>query len=136
MTRARSPTSSAPPARHRASAAAAAPSPPARDFECGLAPAVAPNGNDNCSAALPEEQRKGRIFVDYLRNQHGDTAVLPCLAPTRTTAAVASPAGWKAIDTINAAAHFHLADNGTSLKRAGSKARTESGCTNQELGAL
>jgi DNA primase len=46
-------------------------------FAHRLAQAVAQSDPENFTAALPKAQRKGRIFVDYLRNQRGATAVMP-----------------------------------------------------------
>lgn len=49
--------------------------PEVKDFAHRLAMAVAQSDPDNFTAALRKAQRKGRIFVDYLRNQRGATAV-------------------------------------------------------------
>ncbi|WP_348631615.1 MULTISPECIES: hypothetical protein [unclassified Mesorhizobium] len=35
------------------------------------------------TAALSKARRKGRIFVDYLRNQRGATAIMPYSATSR-----------------------------------------------------
>ena len=43
--------------------------------------AAARSDPDHFTAALPKAQRQGRIFVDYLRNQRGATAVMPYAIP-------------------------------------------------------
>lgn len=48
--------------------------PQVKDFAHRLAQAVAQNDPRHFTAALAKARRKGRIFVDYLRNQRGATA--------------------------------------------------------------
>jgi bifunctional non-homologous end joining protein LigD len=48
-----------------------------KDFAHRFAQAVAATQPDRFTAALSKAKRNGRIFVDYLRNQRGATAVMP-----------------------------------------------------------
>jgi len=64
--------------------------PQVKDFAYRLAQAVAQNDPKHFTAALAKSRRKGRIFVDYLRNQRGATAVMPYSARTRAGASVAA----------------------------------------------
>ncbi|MFX5245049.1 hypothetical protein ABTD35_19715, partial [Acinetobacter baumannii] len=81
----------------------------------------------------PKAQRKGRIFVDYLRNQRGATAVMPYAARARDGAPVAAPITWKEMATIDTPAHFSITDASTLLQRASSKALSGWGCADQML---
>lgn len=96
--------------------------PEVKDFAHRLAQAVAQSDPDNFTAALPKAQRKGRIFVDYLRNQRGATAVMPYGVRARENAPVAVPITWAEMKTIDAPNHFHIGDAAQLVKRAGSKA--------------
>ena len=84
--------------------------PEVKDFAHRLAQAVAQSDPDNFTAALPKAQRKGRIFVDYLRNQRGATAVMPYSVRARENAPVAAPITWKEMETIDTPAHLHVGD--------------------------
>jgi bifunctional non-homologous end joining protein LigD len=110
--------------------------PEVKDFAHRLAQAVAQSDPEHFTAALPKVQRKGRIFVDYLRNQRGATAVMPYSARAREQAPVAAPITWKEMETIPKPSHFHVGDAKELLKRAGSKALSGWGRANQELPGL
>jgi bifunctional non-homologous end joining protein LigD len=107
--------------------------PEVKDFAHRLAQAVAQSDPDNFTAALPKVQRKGRIFVDYLRNQRGATAVMPYAVRARPEAPVAAPITWKEMETIVAPNHFHIGDAAELVKRAASKALAGWGRADQVL---
>lgn len=107
--------------------------PEVKDFAHRLAQAVAQSDPGHFTAALPKAQRKGRIFVDYLRNQRGATAVMPYSARSRDEAPVAAPITWKEMETIDKPSHFHVGDQKELLKRAASKALSGWGRAEQEL---
>ncbi|WP_287459629.1 DNA ligase D [Sphingomonas sp.] len=107
--------------------------PEVKDFAHRLAQAVAQSDPDNFTAALPKAQRKGRIFVDYLRNQRGATAVMPYGVRARPEAPVAAPITWKEMETIDKPSHFHIGDAKELVKRAASKALIGWGRADQVL---
>jgi bifunctional non-homologous end joining protein LigD len=107
--------------------------PEVKDFARRLAQAVAQSDPENFTAALPKAQRKGRIFVDYLRNQRGATAVMPYAVRARPDAPVAVPVTWKEMETIDAPNHYHIGDAAALVKRAGSKALAGWGRADQVL---
>jgi len=107
--------------------------PQVKDFAHRLAQAVAQSDPKNFTAALPKAQRMGRIFVDYLRNQRGATAVMPYSVRARENAPVAAPITWKEMETIEAPNRFHISDARELTKRAASKALAAWGRADQEL---
>lgn len=107
--------------------------PEVKDFAHRLAMAVAQSDPENFTAALPKAQRKGRIFVDYLRNQRGATAVMPYAVRARAGAPVAVPITWKEMETIETPAHWHVGDADELVKRATSKPLAGWGRADQTL---
>jgi bifunctional non-homologous end joining protein LigD len=107
--------------------------PEVKDFAHRLAQAVAQSDPENFTAALPKAQRKGRIFVDYLRNQRGATAIMPYSARARPGAPVAAPISWKEMETIETPARYHIGDAAELVKRASSKALSGWGRADQSL---
>ncbi|AMU96609.1 DNA ligase [Sphingopyxis terrae subsp. terrae NBRC 15098] len=104
-----------------------------KDFARRLALAAAQADPDKFTAALPKAKRKGKIFIDYLRNQRGATAVMPYSARAREGAPVAAPLTWKEMATIDKPSHFHVTDTAILLKRARSKALAGWGRAEQDL---
>jgi len=110
--------------------------PEVKDFAHRLAMAVAQSDPENFTSALPKAQRKGRIFVDYLRNQRGATAVMPYSVRARPEAPVAAPITWKEMEAIDKPSHFHIDDAAELATRAASKALAGWGRADQTLPTL
>jgi len=85
------------------------------------------------TANIRKEQRKGRIFLDWLRNQRGATAVLPYSARGREGAPVSAPIAWEELDKYESGHHFSINDAAELLKRASSKALAGWGKADQAL---
>ena len=107
--------------------------PEVKAFASGLAQAVAQTDPSHFTAVLSKAKRKGRIFVDYLRNQRGATAIMPYSARSRPGAPVAAPLTWAEMKTIDAPSHFHVGDAGELKKRAASKSLAGWGRADQFL---
>ena len=95
--------------------------------------AVSETEPERFTANIRKVQRKGRIFLDWLRNQRGATAVLPYSARAREGAPVAAPIAWEELDEYKGGNHFSIRDADELLERAGSKALTGWGKANQKL---
>jgi bifunctional non-homologous end joining protein LigD len=64
---------------------------------------------------MAKAKRKGRIFVDYLRNGRGSTAISPYSPRAKGTAPVAVPVSWSELKTIPSANVFKLKDMAARL---------------------
>ena len=84
-------------------------------------------------AHMSKAKRKGRIFVDWLRNQRGSTAVMPYSARARANAPVAAPIDWEELDGFENAHPFTIADGKELLKRSQSKLLKGWGMAEQSL---
>lgn len=63
---------------------------------------------DRFVATANKEKRKGRIFLDYLRNAEGATAVAPYSARAREHAPVAMPIAWDSLSRDLRGDHFNV----------------------------
>ena len=68
------------------------------------------------TANIRKVQRKGRIFLDWLRNQRGATAVMPYSARAREGAPVSAPVTWDELDRYDSGHHFSIRDADELLK--------------------
>jgi bifunctional non-homologous end joining protein LigD len=65
-----------------------------RDFAEAMARLMADEKPERYVATMSKAKRKGKIFVDYLRNQRGATAIAPYSSRARKGATVAWPVSW------------------------------------------
>jgi bifunctional non-homologous end joining protein LigD len=89
-----------------------------KDFASRFAQALSAAEPDRFVATMSKAKRKGRIFIDWLRNQRGSTAILPYSARARVGAPVAVPVSWDELDGMKDAHPFGIDDADDLLKRA------------------
>jgi len=104
-----------------------------KDFASRFSKAIAQAHPERFTANMKKVERKGRIFLDWLRNQRGATAVLPYTVRARPHATVAAPVTWDELGDIATAGHFTIADARTLLERASSRSLHGWGKANQQL---
>jgi bifunctional non-homologous end joining protein LigD len=92
-----------------------------KDFSRRFAEALSTAEPDRFVATMSKSKRKGKIFIDWLRNQRGSTAVLPYSARARANVPVAVPVAWDELADIDEAARWTIADSDELLDRAGRK---------------
>jgi bifunctional non-homologous end joining protein LigD len=71
-------------------------------------------------ATMAKAERKRRIFIDWLRNQRGATAVMPFSTRARRGASVAMPVDWDELRSVGAADAFtvrRVLDEGVRLPK-------------------
>jgi bifunctional non-homologous end joining protein LigD len=95
--------------------------PQVKDFAQRFAVALATAEPERFTANLAKAARKGRIFLDYLRNQRGATAIMPYSARAREGAPVSAPITWEELDETASGARFTVRDGETLLERASSR---------------
>lgn len=70
-------------------------------------------------AVAAKAKRKGKIFVDYLRNGHGASAIAPYSPRAREGAPVAWPLSWRALGPLKDARPATVADAASKARRRG-----------------
>lgn len=93
-----------------------------KDFAQRFALSLAQAEPERFIATMSKAKRKGLIFVDWLRNQRGATAILPYSARARPGAPVAVPLSWAELKKVESAGLYSVKDVKGLLKRAGSAA--------------
>ena len=82
---------------------------------------------------MTKAKRVGRIFIDYLRNGRGSTAIMPYAARARPGAPVAAPVSWSELRDLDTAARWSVRDGAELLARANSRALKGWGVADQVL---
>ncbi|MEO6582337.1 MAG: DNA ligase D [Sphingomicrobium sp.] len=95
--------------------------------------AVAEAEPERFTANIRKVQRKNRIFLDWLRNQRGATAVLPYSARAREGAPVAAPIAWEELEDYKGGNAFSILDADKLIERASSKTLAGWGQAQQAL---
>ncbi|WP_370191372.1 DNA ligase D [Qipengyuania sp.] len=104
-----------------------------KDFARRFAEALSLAEPDRFTATMSKAKRKGKIFIDWLRNQRGSTAVLPYSARARPGAPVAVPITWNELKEMEHAHPFTIDDAKRLIDRAGSKSLHGWGFAQQRL---
>ena len=107
--------------------------PAVRDFAERFARALAQAEPDRFVAVMTKAKRTGKIFIDYLRNGRGATAIMPYAARARAGAPVAAPVSWTELRDIDSAHRWGVRDGAALLKRANSRALQGWGVADQVL---
>lgn len=71
-----------------------------RTFAQAVADAFAEQAPARYVSTMSKAKRKGKIFVDWLRNAEGATAILPYSSRAREGATVALPIAWKDLPSV------------------------------------
>ncbi|MDT9597449.1 DNA ligase D [Sphingosinicella rhizophila] len=95
--------------------------PEVKDFAQRFAIALATAEPDRFTANMAKAKRSGRIFLDYLRNQRGATAIMPYSARAREGAPVSAPVSWDELDDMTSGARFTVKDVELLIERASAR---------------
>ena len=103
------------------------------DFASRFAQALAAAEPDRFVATMSKAKRKGKIFIDWLRNQRGATAVVPYSTRAREGAPIAAPIAWGELKDLKSGHPYSIGDAKKLLARANSKALAGWGFADQVL---
>jgi bifunctional non-homologous end joining protein LigD len=81
-----------------------------KTFAKGVAMKLAATEPERFTATMSKAKRKGRIFIDWLRNERGATAIAPYSPRARGNASVATPVSWAELASVKAANAFTIPD--------------------------
>ncbi len=88
---------------------------PAKALCEGVARAMAADSPDRYVAYMAKGARKGKVFVDYLRNGRGATAVAAYSTRARPGAAISTPLDWDELSEAVKSDHYRLGNIGRRL---------------------
>ena len=104
-----------------------------KDFSRRFAEALSIAEPHRFTATMSKAKRKGKIFIDWLRNQRGSTAVIPYSARARPGAPVAVPISWNELKLMKDAQPFSVNDADRLIDRAETKDLAGWGFADQPL---
>ena len=79
------------------------------DFAENLAKGMARAAPDRLVGVMSKEKRKGKIFIDYVRNRQTSSAIMPWSPRARDKGSAAVPVSWKELARVRSADQFTLA---------------------------
>ncbi len=77
-------------------------------FTRGVANKLAAAAPDKYIAQASKQKRKGRIFIDWLRNERGATAIAPYSTRARSGCPIATPVSWRELKEVDTAAAYTI----------------------------
>jgi bifunctional non-homologous end joining protein LigD len=88
-----------------------------KEFTRKVAAAIVQAEPDRYTANMSKKARVGKIFIDYLRNGRGASAIVPYSTRAREGCPVAMPVDWPELKTLTAANQFNVRNAIQRLKR-------------------
>lgn len=89
----------------------------AKAFAQALARTLAAEAPDKYLSVATKSKRRGRIFIDYLRNARGATAVASYCVRARRGAGVATPLRWEELSKLRSGDQYTIENIPARLKR-------------------
>lgn len=89
----------------------------AKDFAHAIAASMAADEPARYTATVTKSKRKGRVFIDYLRNSREATAVAPYSSRARPGAPVSVPLEWSELGSVKSASHYTVKNLAQRLAR-------------------
>jgi bifunctional non-homologous end joining protein LigD len=105
----------------------------AKNFARAFSEAMAKEAPDRFTTNIRKAARTGKIFIDYLRNGEGASAVAPYSTRARKGAPIALPIDWEELKTLKGGDVFHLEDATKRLKKDPWRAMTKTSIAGQKL---
>jgi bifunctional non-homologous end joining protein LigD len=91
----------------------------AKEFSKQVAQQMARRAPDRYTATMSKAKRRGKIYIDYLRNAKTATAVAAYSTRARAGAPVSMPLRWDELGADNRGAHFNLRNTPERLSQIG-----------------
>jgi bifunctional non-homologous end joining protein LigD len=88
-----------------------------KSFARSVAGTMAQYAPDRFVDNMAKVRRKGRIFIDYLRNDRTSTAIAPYSTRAREGAPVAWPLSWDQLKRAKSGADFNVESAKRAVKR-------------------
>jgi bifunctional non-homologous end joining protein LigD len=88
-----------------------------KSFSKALAEDIVRQAPRSYTSKMPKAQRKGKIFIDYLRNSKGQTAVAAFSTRAKPGATVSVPLDWKELKTGLKPDQWNVLNLGERLQR-------------------
>lgn len=88
-----------------------------KEFARGVAETLVRAAPDRYTATMTKAKRRGKIFVDYLRNQRGATAIASYATRARAGAPVATPLRWSELTALESSDQYTVANVRDRLRR-------------------
>jgi bifunctional non-homologous end joining protein LigD len=82
----------------------------AKAFAVGVAAAMTKASPSLYTDTMAKKARTGRIFIDYLRNGRGATAVAAYSTRARAGAPVSTPVAWEELSTIRSGNQYRISN--------------------------
>ncbi len=89
-----------------------------KSFSKTAAAALAADHPDRFTTAITKSKRTGKIFIDYLRNDHHATAIAPYSLRAKPGLPMACPVRWSALRNVHHADQFTIKSVAARLRAA------------------